>query len=85
MAERLWVKAKRVVENMNGSSWFDPNAKKKAHRDGRTINEMCFDSGVFAASEVIRRLTGDEELALAIHEASIWRQREHAAGTSKTY
>lgn len=75
--ERTWVKAKRVVEGME--PWFrDINKRgRKPNRDGRTTNEACFDSGVFAASEMIRRLTGDEELALAVHEVCIWRQREH--------
>lgn len=83
--ERQWVKAKRVVEGMSPRWFIDVNLKKKLHHDGRTVNEQCFDSGAFAASEMIRRLTGDEELALAIHEVCIWRQREHESGTARTY
>lgn len=73
---RQWVKAKQVVKGMK--PWCEKiNHKATDERDGRTINEACFDSGVFAASELIRRLTGDEELSLAVHEMCIWRQREH--------
>ncbi len=77
---RQWVKAKKIVQGMK--PWCekinDKGTKKNpSARDGRTINEECFDSGVFAASELIRRLTGDEELSLAVHEMCIWRQREH--------
>jgi hypothetical protein len=82
---RKWVEAKRIVEGMK--PWFAKinergKSKKESSIDGRTVNEQCFDSGVFAASEMIRRLTGDEELALAIHEVCIWRQREHASDES---
>jgi len=69
--------AKKIVEGM--SPWFrDINERgKKSSRDGRTTNEECFDSGVFTAAEMVRRLTGDEDLALAIHEVCIWKQREN--------
>lgn len=72
-----WVRAKKIVEGME--SWTrDINTRTRRQNDGRTANEWCFDAGVFAASELVRRLTGDDELSLAIHEMCIWRQREHA-------
>ena len=63
--------------------WFREINKRgrKQNLDGRTTNEECFDAGVFAAAEMIRRLTGDEELALAVHEVCIWRQCEHEKET----
>ena len=33
----------------------------------RTNGQRAFDSGVLAASEFVRRITGDETLALQIH------------------
>lgn len=67
---RKWVEAKAIVAKME-------KKQGRPSRDGRTLNEQCFDAGVFTAAELVRRLTGDEELSLAIHEACIWRQREH--------
>ena len=70
--------ARKIVAGM--PTWFrGVDIHKTSAPCGRTVNEEFFDSGVFAASELVRRLTGDEALALAIHEACIWRQREVAA------
>jgi hypothetical protein len=81
---RKWVEAKATVERM--SCWFDKvNDLKKLKNDSRTLNERVFDSGVFTAAELIRRITGDEELALAVHEACIWRQREHKEGRAREH
>lgn len=76
MGPRTWVRAKQLVSQMK--SWSNLK-NRRPKNDGRTVQEQCFDSGVFAASELVRRLTGDEELALAVHEMCIWRQREHEA------
>lgn len=51
-------------------------AKNTDSRDGRTPVERTWDSGVFAASELVRRLTGDEHLSLAIHELCFWARKE---------
>ena len=79
----MWTEpAARVITSMQPACFTYNTARGKRTRpspDGRTINEECFDSGVFAASEFIRRLTRDENLALAVHEVCIWRQREHEA------
>ena len=58
--------------------WRDVNQKLKPSRDGRTDAERRWDSGVFAASELVRRLTRDENLALAIHELCFWQRAERA-------
>ena len=52
-------------------AWFQDVINRKPRvREGdtRTLSEQCFDSGVFAAAEFIRRLTGDEALAPEIPE-----------------
>lgn len=68
-------KAAAIVLGM--TPWFkDINSRKRKPSDDRTAAETLFDSGVFAASELVRRLTGDENLALAVHEVCIWRQIE---------
>lgn len=58
--------------------WFEniDRSRKQAPRDSRTTQEQAFDSGVFAASEFVRRITRDDALSLMIHECCIWRQRE---------
>lgn len=80
---RQWVEARRLVGQME--PWFrdvnDPMRRNRYNCD-RTEFEHKFDNGVMAAAELVRRLTGDNELALAIHEACIWRQREHEALTA---
>lgn len=67
----------RIREVIDGMElWFNDINSKKAHKDGRTLNESVWDSGVFAASEFVRRLTGDEDLALAIHGICVWSRNE---------
>lgn len=78
-----WTKpAARAIKSMQ-PAWFkdinERGKKGRPSRDGRTVNEECFDSGVFAAAEFVRRITGDDDLALAVHEVCIWRQREQEA------
>lgn len=65
-----------VLKSMQPAWFADINKRKKPSEDGRTVNEQCFDSGVLAASEFIRRLTGDEQLALEIHRVCLWHQRQ---------
>jgi hypothetical protein len=73
----------RIVAGMR-PNWFRRAIQRKLPRnDGRTIHEANFDSGVFAASEFVRRLTGDESLALAIHEMCFWKQRERGFEPAK--
>lgn len=69
-------KPQEVLESMQPAWFKDIKNRKKPSEDGRTVNEQCFDSGVFAASEFVRRLTGDEQLALEIHRVCIWHQRQ---------
>lgn len=65
--------------------WRDLEQKgKKPNRDGRTRNEECFDIGVFAAAEFVRRLTRDEALSGLIHEVCAWRRQERAEGKKLT-
>ena len=73
-------RALQIVDGME--PWFrDINKKRKPDsRDGRTHEEQVFDSGVFAASEFIRRITQDEQLALAVHEVCCWARKARAAG-----
>lgn len=68
---------KEVVRSMQPAWFADINKRKKPTSGGRTVNEQCFDSGVFAAAEFIRRVTGDEDLALAVHRVCIWHQRQN--------
>jgi hypothetical protein len=74
-------KALKIVAGME--PWFRDINKKKSSK-GRTQNEACFDSGVFAASEFIRRLTGDGKLALCVHECCLWRREERRAARLTT-
>lgn len=57
--------------------WRDVNRKppKKPSRDGRTHAEVLWDNGVFAAAELVRRLTDSDDLCLAIHELCHWKRR----------
>lgn len=77
--KRYERESKKIVAGMK--AWFgDVNKKRTRHTDdGRTVAEQCFDSGVFTASEFVRRITGDEELALAIHECCFWAQKKQEA------
>jgi hypothetical protein len=70
------IKAQQIVAGMK--RWVsDINRKRKTtSHDDRTEAEQCFDSGVFAASELLRRLTGDESLSVAVHEIMVWRLKE---------
>ena len=71
-----------VMQSMQPAWFKDINKRKRrkgGSRDGRTLNEECFDSGVFAAAEFVRRVTRDEHLALAVHEVCIWQQRKREA------
>lgn len=74
---------KRAIEIVAGMEpwWRDIGAKKrKPSRDGRTAEQCDFDSGVFAASELIRRYTSNEELSLAMHELCFWARKERLKG-----
>lgn len=69
-------RARAIVDGME--VWFRDGVRhrKTDKRDGRTPEEQIFDSGIFAASEFVRRMTGDEALSLAIHECCFWARRE---------
>jgi hypothetical protein len=47
------------------ASWWAPYRAK--HIKARSPGIVAWDSGVLAASELVRRITDDEELALAVH------------------
>lgn len=51
---------------------------KKPNRDGRTRNEECFDSGVMAAAELIRRMLKNNDLSLSVHEITSFMRKERA-------
>ncbi len=71
-------RAENAIKAMQRDWWEDINKRREGtDRNGRTVNERCFDSGVFASSRFIKLVTGDDKLALAMHEGCIWRQREH--------
>lgn len=74
-------KAIEIVAQMR-DSWFSNVNRRRKFKCGTTQNEACFDSGVFAAAELVRRLTGDESLSLAVHEALLWKQKERALQTA---
>lgn len=81
---RKWVEAARQ-KVLGMEPWWinvNRNPSKKPSMDGRTHEEQLWDSGVFAASELVRRLTGDNDLSAAIHELCHWRRREHESGAS---
>lgn len=85
MASKYEKRACEIVAGMK--PWWEDvqenyvkNKKAKpSNHDGRTAEERTWDSGVFAASELIRRITKDEDLALAMHELCFWarKQREN--------
>lgn len=75
-------KAMQIVAGME-PWWSNVNKRpKKPSADGRTREEVLFDSGVFAASELIQRYTRDEQLALAVHELCFWARREREKESS---
>lgn len=60
-------------------AWHESaKCRKTPIRDGRTPMECAYDSGVFAASELVRRITGDENLAASILEMCHWAARERS-------
>lgn len=67
-------KALQIIKDME--PWWRDLESKKPSRDGRTRNEVCFDNGVFAAAEFVRRMTGDESLALLTLEACSWKRKK---------
>lgn len=54
---------KEVLKGMRPWQEFGSAVSAQA----RTAQQRAFDSGVLAASEFIRRITGDESLAGAVH------------------
>lgn len=70
-------KAREIVSDME-PWWRETNNKRKKNKhDKRTENEKIFDSGIYAASEFVRRFCGhDERIALAMHELTFWTREE---------
>jgi hypothetical protein len=79
MAETKRRRAEEIANDLWPAWYKAMQEKRRTSRDGRTGREQDFDSGVFAASELVRRLTKDEDLALAIHSVCFWSQRERKA------
>jgi hypothetical protein len=70
---------RHVIESMT-PAWLDIiNKKTLPKHDHRTMNEACFDSGVMAAAEFVRRMMdGDESLALPMFDLCFFKRKERA-------
>lgn len=58
-----WKDPKSVIQTM--VPWRDYGDAKTMR--SRTNDQRAYDSGILAASEFIRRITGDESLSGAVH------------------
>lgn len=63
-------KADEVLSQASMRLWlrYGPTLEKPGPRDKRTDAERAWDAAIFAAAEYVRRLTGDEGLALTVHD-----------------
>lgn len=62
------IRAREIVADMR--AWFE-KLERPAYSitDSMMVRQQCFDDGVIAASEFVRRYTNDEDLAYVMLEA----------------